>query len=213
MADVCVVPESSVVPLPSGLEPRDACLVEPMAVAVHGVRRGRVLPDQQVGVVGAGSIGLCAVAAVNAVGASTALSARHDHQRAAGESLGAAVMASDVANRYDLVIDAAGTTESVAQCVRVAKPGATVVMLATYWGGLEVPAFDLCGKEVALVPASQYSRDGDRRDVDVAASILAISPGIARALITHRFPLDAATEAFAVAADRGSGAIKVVLEP
>ena len=29
----------------------------------------------------------------------------------------------------------------------------------------------------------------------------------------HRFPLDAAPEAFATAADRSSGAIKVVLEP
>jgi threonine dehydrogenase-like Zn-dependent dehydrogenase len=122
-------------------------------------------------------------------------------------------MASEAANRYDVVIDAAGTTESVAHCVRIAKPGASVVMLATYWGGLEVPAFDLCGKEVSLVPASQYSRDGDRRDVDVAASMLAVSPDIAATLITHRFPLEAATEAFAVASDRSSGAIKVVLEP
>jgi threonine dehydrogenase-like Zn-dependent dehydrogenase len=122
-------------------------------------------------------------------------------------------MASEAANRYDVVIDAAGTTESVAHCVRIAKPGASVVMLATYWGGLEVPAFDLCGKEVSLVPASQYSRDGDTRDVDVAASILALSPDIAATLITHRFPLEAATEAFAVASDRSSGAIKVVLEP
>jgi threonine dehydrogenase-like Zn-dependent dehydrogenase len=42
---------------------------------------------------------------------------------------------------------------------------------------------------------------------------LAATPELPRALITHRFPLDAAPEAFATAADRESGAIKVVLEP
>ena len=37
--------------------------------------------------------------------------------------------------------------------------------------------------------------------------------GMADAVITHRFPLDAAEEAFATAADRANGAIKVVLAP
>ena len=45
------------------------------------------------------------------------------------------------------------------------------------------------------------------------ATILARQPEIARALITHRMPLDAAPEAFEIAARRSSGAIKVVLEP
>jgi threonine dehydrogenase-like Zn-dependent dehydrogenase len=51
------------------------------------------------------------------------------------------------------------------------------------------------------------------RDVEVAAALLAGTPDIATTLITHRFPLDAAAEAFAVARDRTAGAIKVVLEP
>ena len=39
-------------------------------------------------------------------------------------------------------------------------------------------------------------------------------PEVADALITHRYPLDDAVEAFAVASDRASsGAIKVVLQP
>jgi 2-desacetyl-2-hydroxyethyl bacteriochlorophyllide A dehydrogenase len=213
MADTCVVPESAIVALPVGLAVRDACLVEPLAVAVHGVRRGEIRAEHRVGVVGAGAIGLTAVAASRAVGATVDLAARHDHQRLAGERLGALEMDAAAHDRYDVVIEAAGTKESMAQAVRAAAPGGTVVLLATYWGGLQVPAFEACNKEVTMVPAFQYNRVNDVREVEVAASLLASTPTIAEALITHRFPLDAAAEAFAVARDRSAGAIKVILEP
>lgn len=43
--------------------------------------------------------------------------------------------------------------------------------------------------------------------------MLAAQPEILDTIITHRFPLEDAPEAFRVAADRASGAIRVVLEP
>lgn len=212
MADECVVPESCLVRLPPGVATRDACLVEPLAVATHGVRRGRIRANQRVAIIGGGSIGLAAVVAAQAVGARVDLSARHDRQRAAGDRLGAGVL--DVDREYDVVIDAAGTSSSLAEAVERCRGGATVVMLATYWDGtLAVPGLQLCMKEVSLVPAIMYGRNGSIRDIDVAAQTLAGRPEVAEAMITHRFPLDAAAEAFAVARDRSAGAIKVVLEP
>jgi threonine dehydrogenase-like Zn-dependent dehydrogenase len=213
MAEECLVAPSSLVRLPAGLEVRDACLVEPLAVAVHGIRRGAIRARDRVAVVGAGAIGLCAVACARAVGARVGLAARHDAQRLAGERLGASVLDRDMPETFDVVIDAAGSSESMRQCVALAGGGARIVMLASYWEGLAIPADEICRKEIALVPAMQYNRCGPARDVDMAAILLAGNPEIAAALITHRFPLAAAAEAFAVARERGAGAIKVVLEP
>jgi hypothetical protein len=46
-----------------------------------------------------------------------------------------------------------------------------------------------------------------------AAGLLARRPELVDTVVTHRFPLADAPEAFRVAADKTSGAIRVVLEP
>ncbi len=209
MAERCVVPASALVRLPSGVPVRDACLVEPLAVAVHGLRRGRVHPLDRVAVVGGGSIGQLAVVACQAVGAPVDMEARHEHQQAAASRLGAGT----VDGTYDVVVEAAGTTSALARAVELGRPGARIVVLGTYWDPVELPGQAIAMKEIDLVPASMYARAGPSRDFDVAAAILAARADVASTVITHRFPLDAAAEAFAAAGDRRSGAIKVVLEP
>jgi 2-desacetyl-2-hydroxyethyl bacteriochlorophyllide A dehydrogenase len=214
MADRIVVPERCLVPLPAGVAVRDASLVEPLAVVVHSLRRSAARPDQRVVVIGGGTIGLCAVAAARARGCDVALVARHDAQRAAGERLGATAITDTAADGgYDIVIEAAGSESALRQAVGLARPGGTVVIPGVYWGPVAMPGLAMCLKEVSLCPTALYSRTATGRDIDAAAALLATTPGLADTLITHRFPLEAAAEAFATAASRDQGAIKVVLEP
>lgn len=211
MADECRVPASSIIPVPSGLSITDACLVEPLAVAVHGVRRARVLPRERVAVVGGGSIGQTAVVAVQATGATVALEARHEAQRQAADRLGATTMGD---GHYDVVIEAAGTSSALARAVELCRPGGRVVLLGSYWDGtVDIPAYAVSMKEINLIPSSMYGRVGPSRDFEVAGALLAARPEVPGTIITHRFPLDAAAEAFTTAQDRHAGAIKVVLEP
>jgi threonine dehydrogenase-like Zn-dependent dehydrogenase len=210
MAEECLVPERSLARLPTGIDPLDASLVEPLAVAVHGVRRGGVTGLDRVAVVGGGTIGQMALVAAQAAGAATDLDARHDRQREAASRLGAG----EVDGTYDVVVEAAGSASALARAVDLARPGGTVVLLGSYWDGdVVMPGLSVTMKEVTLVPSTMYGRVGPSRDVDVAATILADRPELPAAVITHRFALDAAVEAFAVARDRAAGAIKVVLEP
>jgi threonine dehydrogenase-like Zn-dependent dehydrogenase len=209
MAECLRVPERCLVPLPAGVRATDACLVEPLAVAVHGLRRARVHPGDRVLVVGGGTIGLCSVAVARAAGCDVSLIARHDAQREAGARLGA----SEEEGEVDVAVDAAGSESALATAVERVRPGGRLLLVASYWQGLVLPGFDVTMKEVDVIPAQMYGRDAAGRDIDQAAALLARAPEIARAVITHRLPLEAAPEAFRIAANRRAGAIKVVLEP
>lgn len=209
MAEEVIVPPRALVPLPAGVDPRDGFLVEPLAVIVHAYRRSAVTPDMRVAVIGAGTIGLCAVAVGKAIGCEVGLDARHDIQRAAGERIGA----TEITGEYDLVIEAAGTESALARALSIAKPSALVSVPGIYWDAVSLPGLDLCFKQVTLQPTALYGRHAAGRDVDNAAALLASQPNLADTLITHRFPLEEAVRAFATAADRSGGVIKVVIEP
>lgn len=209
MADEISVPESSFVYLPSNVDVKDACLLEPLAVAVHGMRRGAVSTGERVGVIGGGAIGLCTVAAARGCGATAGLSARYDHQKEAGRRLGA----TEIEKQYDVVAECTGTAKGIEQAVKLCRPGGRVVLVGTHWEAISYRPMFASMKEVALVPSYMYSARGAVRDFDIAARLLSQDPGMAKVLITHRFPLDEVRKAFEVAANRSAGAIKVVLEP
>lgn len=210
MAEEILVPERCIVPLPRGVRVEDACLVEPLAVAAHGLRRLRLDRRTRVAVVGAGPVGLCAAALCVPFAGEVAVAARHDAQKAAVEKLGARL---EPQGEYDVVIECAGNSAALAQAAGLCRPRATLLLLATYWEGVQLPAFEVSMKNLTVEASFLYSQSGLARDIDVAAQLLGRYPGIVDALITHRMPLEAAAEAFEVAADRRGGAIKVVLEP
>jgi 2-desacetyl-2-hydroxyethyl bacteriochlorophyllide A dehydrogenase len=209
MADEIVVAPRCVVELPDTIQSTDASLIEPLAIAVHGFNRASVSPDERVLVVGGGSIGLNALAVARHHGVAADLVARHPHQLTAGEMLGAGTAPAD---EYDVVVDAAGTQSSIEEAVRRLRPGGRVLLLGSWWSPVQLGP-DLAIKEITLLPSSMYGHHHGSREFTEAVDILAAAPDIAAALITHRFPLDDAVEAFRVAGDRVAGAIKVVLHP
>jgi threonine dehydrogenase-like Zn-dependent dehydrogenase len=209
MAEQFRAPSARLVPLPAGLDPSNGSLVEPASVAWHGLRVGGTVPGARVAVVGGGSIGQMAVTGARAQGAGeVSLDARHDHQREIGERLGA----TSVSGLYDVVVEAAGSPSALARAVELVAPGGSVVIL-----GLHIPEFSpdflsIFLKEARIVPSIGYCSHGGRHDMADAADMLAARPEIADALVTHRFPLEEAPEAFRVARDRAAGAVKVVIE-
>jgi threonine dehydrogenase-like Zn-dependent dehydrogenase len=209
LCDEVLVPSRCLHRLPPTLPVADACLAEPTAVALHGLRAAGVADGQRVAVIGGGSIGLLAVAGAREAGADVDLVARHPAQVDAGRRLGAGTPTAD----YDLVVDAAGSASALASAVELARPGGTVLLLAVYFDEVPLLGVPLLSKELTVRNAMAYSHHEGGSDFGSAVALLARHPEIADTLITRRFPLDDAAEAFRAAADRASGEIKVVLEP
>lgn len=211
MRDEVVMPAADLLPLPPGLAPGNASLVEPFAVGFHAAERAQVQPGQRIAVIGAGALGLTVAAVLRGAGHDVAIAARHPHQQKAAEQLGLRL---GLGTEYDLVVDAAGTESGLQQAAELLAPGGTLLLLGLYPPtGVNFPALPLMMKEANVVTATAYCHGGERSDWVAAADYLAANPDTIDALVTHRFALDDAAAAFAMATNRAAGAIKVLVTP
>ena len=208
MAEYVMAPARNLVELPTGLALPDACLIEPLAVALHGLDRAGVRPGEQVLVIGAGPVGLAVAAGLQGRQIPCSVAARHPHQQQAAQRLGASL---ELADSYDVVIDAVGTTDSLQQAVRTVRPMGRIGLVGSLWQPATLDA-QFCLKEAELIAAHTYGCKAPNRNFEEAGRLLQRTPAIAECLISHRFPLDAAEDAFAAAAARRAGAIKVVFD-
>jgi threonine dehydrogenase-like Zn-dependent dehydrogenase len=202
-------PAHALMPLPEGLELGDACLVEPASVAWHSCHLGHVGPETRVAVVGGGAIGILAAASAQTMAApDVAVESRYPHQHEARARIGAPTPNAG----YDVVIETAGSESGLHRAVELARPGGTVVYVGVY-GDIAWPHAEAFMKEVALRPSLGYCGHHGRREFSEAAEMLAARPELPEILITHRFPIEDAPEAFRVAQDRSKGVFRVVVEP
>ena len=209
MTEKMLVPEHCLVELDKNMDLKNSSLVEPIAVAVHGYKITDTKTEHRVAVVGGGSIGQCAVVTAYWMGCEVDLFARYDHQKEAAEIWGA----NEPNGEYDRVVDTVGNSDALAQCVELLKPGGKIIGLAAGWEDIILPGLGILNKEGSFYTSRIYDASGDNgRDIDNAARILFENPEFGNKVITHRFPLDAAEEAFKVADDRKSGSIKVVFD-
>ncbi len=203
-------PQRALVPLPEGLGVANAFLVEPASVARHSCHVGEVGPGSRVAVVGAGAIGILVAASAQSMGAAeVALVARHRHQHEAREMIGV----EEPTDRYDVVIETGGTNGALHEAVALARTRGRVVYVGAYQDEGPWPYMEAFQREIAFVGSLGYSAHAGRREFAESADMLATRPELVETLVTHRFPIEDAAEAFRTAQDRSKGVFRVVVEP
>ena len=226
LADFMRAPVEALFPVPSGVADTDAVLCEPLAVVVHAIRLAAIQPGQRVAILGAGSIGILAVAAARALGAGEIwVSARYTHQGEAAAGAGAdrvfsadedgmrALMEASRISEIDIVLETVGGhATTLRSAIDVVAPGGTVVVVGIFHNDPVFPALAVVLKEVRVVGSIVYNRSDDRADFDWALDILSSQGGLLSGLVTHRFDLDRVKDAFDSAADKTRGVLKAIVE-
>jgi threonine dehydrogenase-like Zn-dependent dehydrogenase len=226
-AERVVVPARRLYAVPAELDRRVAALAEPVAVCVHGLRRGAFRPEEPLLVLGAGSIGLLTLAVARRWGArDLAITARHPHQAALARALGAtaiepgelpgALLATtgEPAARWPLVIETVGgDADTLRDAERAIAPRGRIVVLGVFSGSVVLDPWPVLLKEATLTWSLCYSRPEGGSDFEEAIRLLAEDPDLFARVLTHQVPLARVDRAFALAADKTSGAIKVTVTP
>jgi threonine dehydrogenase-like Zn-dependent dehydrogenase len=209
LAEYVRVESSRLFDIPTTSNPSSVGLVEPLAVVIHGINKISLQPGSRALVLGAGSIGLLAAAVLKDRGVDVDIVARHQHQFTAAEKIGVSPVES-AGRDYDASFDAVCTQQSFDACIGATRPGGSLLEFGMFWTPVALSNSMLL-KEITVVPSIFYGHTQQHHDFAEAVDALNRIPSIADAVITHRFSLDDAPEAFRIAADRKAGAIKVQL--
>ncbi len=217
--EVIVATEAQCFVVPQSCDFRTAAMAEPLAVALHAVRRAGSLVGKSVLVTGVGPIGSLLVLAARRAGAAhIAVTDVADAALKRAEALGIdeAVNATSApqqveawyANKgtFDVTFECSGNAAAIASAIQATASGGCVVQV----GMLGVPTADVAvnrmvSREVDWLGAFRFDGEYGAAVHELASGAIDVS-----SLLTHSYKMSAANDAFLMAADR-SQSMKVHL--
>lgn len=194
MADYLAVEARRCARVGPDVAPERAVLVEPFAVALHGVHQADVT-GARVAVVGIGSLGLCVVESALLQGAAkvVALSrsaGSRDLAIAAGAAAAVDLAGTDSVDA-DIVFETGGAAATIATAMRAVRAGGTIVVLGAHQGLTGVGLLDLTVREVVLQGAVSHCFE---RDFAAAAAWITAGDLARTARPVELAPLERGTE-------------------
>lgn len=199
-----VVPASLLVKVPESVPLAHAALVEPVAVAVHDVRRSELAAGDKAVVIGAGPIGVLIASVAREMGADVVVVELDAGRRAFADALGIRTIdPRDVdavawvedwtdAAGADVVFEVAGAAAAVLSATSYAKVRGTIVVVAIHPEPRPIDLQRVFWRELRLLGARVYQRT----DFEEAVRLVAAGAVPTDALISGVVPLGSVQEAF-----------------
>ena len=216
------VDAAKVTKIPSGMSFDEGAMLEPLAVAVHAVRRFAGLEGAKVAVLGAGPIGILVAQAAKGLGAASVLITDVSDLRLAKAKecgadfavntktadFGEAMVAAFGPDKADVIYDCAGNDVTMGQAIRCARKGSTIILVAVFAGLAKVDLAVLNDHELDLNTTMMY------RHEDYLGAIGLVESGKVRLapLVSRHFPFRDYAEAYRYIDANRESTMKVIVD-
>ncbi len=216
------VDAAKVTPLPQEMSFDEGAMIEPLAVAVHAVRKFGDMQGMRVAVLGAGPIGILVAQAAKGMGAESVLitdisDLRLEKARQCGvdfcvntreADFGEALVASFGPDKADVIYDCAGNNVTMGQAIRCARKGSTIILVAVFAGMAEVDLAVLNDHELDLNTTMMYRSE----DYLEAIELVRVGKVDLKPLISKHFAFRDYAEAYRYIDENRETTMKVIID-
>lgn len=194
--------------LPDSVSDAEATVLEPLAVAVHAVRRARPVDNANILVSGGGTIGQLVTMVARALGAgritmSDPVAARREFALNSGADVAVDPTETEILDvsreeprgGYDIVFDASGNEAAISAGIGAARKGGRLVQIGTIARPITVPANLIMARELEWIGTFRYNHD-----FPAALQLLASRRVPAVDIVTASYRFSETPDAFSAAA-------------
>ncbi len=216
------VDAEKVTPLPEEMSLEEGAMIEPLAVAVHAVRRAGDVRGKDICVLGAGPIGILVAQAAKGLGAGrvmvTDVSAlRIEKAKECGADIvvntkerdfGEAFLEFFGPDKADVIYDCAGNDITMGQAIKYARKGSTIILVAVFAKMANIDLAVLNDHELDLNTSMMYRSEDYEKAIELAAG------GKVRLLplLSKRFPFKEYLEAYKYIDENRESTMKVLID-
>jgi 2-desacetyl-2-hydroxyethyl bacteriochlorophyllide A dehydrogenase len=218
-SEFVAIPASALIDIPQDMEPVRAALTEPVAVALHTINLAmkslsRPISEARALVLGGGAIGFLGAMVLRSYACRALMLAeinplrRVSAQRHIGCDTCDPREAEPEANVYDFVLDAVGSTQSLAIALKAARKGGVIAEAGLHDNEVSLDIQKLTRAQVSLIGAANYPT------TELRAAVRLLNSGAFGDLsFVQQRPLDEGPRAFAELADGTVAYPKIMLMP
>ncbi len=167
------VDESKVTLIPESMSYEEGAMIEPLAVAVHGVKQMGDVKGMRIAVLGAGPIGNLVAQAAKGLGASRVMITDVSDLRLAKakecgvdvcvntkeKDFGEAMIEAFGPDKADVIYDCAGNNITMGQAVKYARKGSVIVLVAVFAGMASIDLAVANDHELDIKSTMMYRHD------------------------------------------------------